>query len=165
MNINKILTGVVLTLVTQRALRTEAAEKLAFKAVDHAKDKIVEYSTKQIQKMLYGGPYEHKHVKVSDAIHTRAFSFDHKNSRWADNPDYNEAFLKAQQNYWNDRLRARGYVFLNEVLDTLGLPLTQEGQTQGWSRGDEIYFGKIVHQDSIDLYFNVQGEILDKLPA
>ena len=44
----------------------------------------------------------------------------------------NFMFLRAEQNFANDKLKARGYVFLNEVLERLGLPTTEAGQIVGW---------------------------------
>jgi len=38
----------------------------------------------------------------------------------------------AQKRWANDRLRAYGYLFLNEVYDALGLERSQVGQFVGW---------------------------------
>lgn len=46
--------------------------------------------------------------------------------------EYNLYFLKHQQDYANDKLRHRGYLFLNEVYDMLGIPRTKTGQVVGW---------------------------------
>lgn len=64
--------------------------------------------------------------------------FDEASPNWEKNPEYNLMFLKAQQNYANDLLRARaghngtGRVFLNEVYDMLGIERTKAGQVVGW---------------------------------
>jgi hypothetical protein len=58
--------------------------------------------------------------------------FDESSSAWSANPEYNLTFLRAQQNSANDRLRARGHLFLNEVYEMLGFAPTQAGQVAGW---------------------------------
>ena len=58
--------------------------------------------------------------------------FDESNSNWSRNPVTNLTFLRAQQNYANDKLRADGYLFLNDVYEMLGFPRTTEGQIVGW---------------------------------
>lgn len=58
--------------------------------------------------------------------------FDTSSKAWLGSPDYNLIFVRAQQNYANDMLRSRGYLFLNEVFDNLGLSRTREGQIIGW---------------------------------
>ena len=89
-------------------------------------------------------------------------------------------FLKAEQNYANDRLRARGYLFLNEVYERLGIKQTKAGQIVGWVYdtkepiGDNyvdfgIYNTNIEktrdfvngYENVILLDFNVDGNILD----
>ena len=63
---------------------------------------------------------------------------------WEANSDYNLMFLRGIQNYANDLLHSRGHVFLNEVLDAIGLKRTQEGQSLGWCLGlgdDFVDFG------------------------
>ena len=59
--------------------------------------------------------------------------FDEFNPNWKNDPEYNLMFLKSQQQYANDLLRARGRLFLNEVYDMLGIERTKAGQVVGWT--------------------------------
>lgn len=105
--------------------------------------------------------------------------FDEGNSNWSRDPEYSRVFLQAQQAYYNNRLQAKGYVFLNEVYEALGLERTRAGQTVGWIVGKDgkdnfIDFGLFANrpvardfingrEGSILLDFNVDGIILDKI--
>lgn len=51
---------------------------------------------------------------------------------WEKDHECNKAFLKCTENYLNDRLYAKGYLFLNEVYSALGVARTQLGQLVGW---------------------------------
>lgn len=101
-------------------------------------------------------------------------------TEWQPETSYNIAKLRAEQNYLNDRLIARGYVFLNEAYRRLGLKETKEGQIVGWiynGEGDNyIDFGLFKGTDVDEVYdvvelsmahngylldFNVDGPILD----
>jgi len=68
--------------------------------------------------------------------------FDEHNDLWSKVPGQNQLTLAHQQNWLNDRLNARGYLFLNDVYESLGFPATTEGQIVGWLRRD--------HEDSKD---------------
>ena len=102
--------------------------------------------------------------------------FDESSMHWNKIPEYNLVFLKAQQNYANDLLKARGHVFLNEVYDMLGIPRSQAGAVVGWVLGegdDFVDFGIFDSTDdkvrdfvngyerNILLDFNVTGVIYD----
>lgn len=105
--------------------------------------------------------------------------FDELSPEWSPIPEYNLMKLKAVQNYSNDRLRARGYVFLNEIYEQLGIPQSPAGQIVGWLYNDEgdnfidfkVY--DVANQDkrafvngkepAILLDFNVDGPIYDKI--
>ena len=106
--------------------------------------------------------------------------FDESNPNWEKDSDYNFYFLKGQQEYMNNLLRSRGYLFLNEVYEALGFPITKAGQVVGWLYrpdnpiGDNyVDFGIFNLQSekacdfvngyerSIILDFNVDGNIYD----
>lgn len=61
-----------------------------------------------------------------------SFLFESTNPNWTPYADRNEYFIRAQINYLNDLLIARGHVFLNEVLDRLGMDHTDTGALVGW---------------------------------
>lgn len=104
-----------------------------------------------------------------------AVYFDSKSRNYETNPDYNRMFLKAQQAFANDKLQARGHLFLNEVLDDLDLPRTPAGQIVGWTKdGPDGYVNfRIVeveretedgrHEPALLLDFNVEGNIWEKM--
>lgn len=106
--------------------------------------------------------------------------FDNRSSSWSPQPEYNLLFLRAQQNYANDRLRARGHVLLNDVYDSLGIERTKAGCVVGWVRNNDgdnfvdfgIFEGQHMdrmydfvrgYEGSILLDFNVDGVIYDKI--
>ena len=108
--------------------------------------------------------------------------FDNGSMGWTKDPEYNLMFLKLQQNQANDRLKAQGYLFLNDVYDMLGIPRTKAGQIVGWIYDEDnpvgdnfvdfgiydIYNEKACdfvngRERSIVLDFNVDGNILDMI--
>lgn len=92
-------------------------------------------------------------------------------------PELNRLFLQSQQEHWNHKLRIRGHVFLNEILNNLGIDHTPQGALAGWvwnGEGDNfIDFGLYTisenirawegETDIIYLDFNVDGSIWDKI--
>lgn len=114
-------------------------------------------------------PYEH-------SIYARFF--DEYSPSWSKEPEYNLIFLKCQQNWANDLLKARGHIFLNEVYDSLGLQRSRAGAVVGWILDDDsdnyVDFGLFDskgeardfvngREGSILLDFNVDGVIFDKI--
>lgn len=107
--------------------------------------------------------------------------FDQASRCWEKDPEYNLMFLKAEQNYANDLLKSRGYLFLNEVYRRLDIPETQTGQVVGWIYDEEhpvgdnyVDFGLFDptserarmfvngYENCILLDFNVDGNIWDR---
>lgn len=105
--------------------------------------------------------------------------FDEYCTGWDKNPEYNLSFLKNQQRFANEKLKAQGYLFLNDVYESLGIPKTQAGQSVGWlydpknpDCNNYVDFGIYDlydekkrlfvngHERSILLDFNVDGNIL-----
>ena len=76
-----------------------------------------------------------------NTISNYARIYDDGNTCWSKSPELNLAFLKTQQNYFNDLLKSRGHVFLNEVYDALGFERTQAGQIVGWVYDEEYPIG------------------------
>lgn len=107
--------------------------------------------------------------------------FDPAAPSWSPDPEYNLLFLRCQQDYMNDLLRARGHVFLNEAYDALGIPRSKAGAVVGWvmTKGggtdNFVDFGVFEgreqvsrdfvngHEGAILLDFNVDGVIYHKL--
>lgn len=78
-----------------------------------------------------------KTIEVSDNRDPNGYSiyarcFDESNPNWRKDDNYNVMFLKHRQNMFNDKLKANGILFLNEVYEELGFPKTKEGQVIGW---------------------------------
>ena len=86
-----------------------------------------------------------KTIQVSDMNPTRyspyAVVFDCGCKGWDDSAEHNKAYLVALQEYFNQKLRIEGYVFLNDVYGELGLPKTKAGQQVGWIYDDKNPIG------------------------
>ena len=106
--------------------------------------------------------------------------FDDGCTGWTKDPELNLMFLKSQERYANERLKARGSLTLNEVYDLLGIPRTKAGMVVGWVYDEKnpigdnyVDFGIYsVHNEAsrnfvngyertILLDFNVDGNILE----
>lgn len=105
--------------------------------------------------------------------------FDEHNVNWESTPEYNFMFLKLRQSTFNQRLQAKGHLFLNEVYDDLGFERTKEGAVVGWIKGngddyvdlgifnremeEKILDFMVGRESAIWLDFNVDGLIFDKI--
>lgn len=104
--------------------------------------------------------------------------FDETCTCWTKNAEDNKFFLLMMQNQANEKLKAEGFLFLNDVLKMIGARQTQAGQIVGWVYdkdnciGDNyVDFGIFnIHSEasrnfvnglerSIWLEFNVDGNI------
>lgn len=127
-------------------------------------------------------------VKTADPneYSTYARFFDESCKGWTKSPETNLIILRQQQNYANEKLKHRGYLFLNEVYDMLGIDRVKAGQIVGWyydetnPSGDNfVDFGVYNQERSEDcnervrafvngkeknilLDFNVDGDILNR---
>lgn len=108
-----------------------------------------------------------------------AVYFDELNVNWDKEPEYNKTWLLGVQAQLNDRLKAYGHVFLNELYTALDIPRTKAGQIVGWTKdgnGDGFIDLGIFnpnnmmarefvngHERSILIDPNVDGVILDAI--
>lgn len=127
---------------------------------------------------------ETKTVKIADPNNYSIYArfYDDGCAGWTKNPEYNLIFLKQQQNWANEKLKANGRLFLNEVYEMLGIPKTVIGQRVGWVYDENNPVGdNFVDFGIYDLYnekardfvngyertilldFNVDGDILYSL--
>lgn len=146
-------TGLALILGAHRILhKRNAALTIAYSKLiaeyNKYRDKVVEaigeekefqlrsgYSKEEIDYIDEDGNEKHvKNAKVlpGDGLSIYARIFDESCPNWSRNPSSNLTFLKAQQNFANDKLRCEGVLFLNDVYKMLGFPRTPEGQIVGW---------------------------------
>ena len=120
-----------------------------------------------------------KTVEVADPNTESIYQkyFTRTNSNWENDFDFVETFLRMQQNYANDLLRANGHLTLNKVYDMLGFQDTKAGMVVGWvydldhPNGDNyVEFNvKKVHlpnergglEEAYAIDFNVDGNIYD----
>ena len=153
-------------------------------------DKELRYNikAKEIEETITDENGEEKVVKSTvheaeiNEISDYARFFDESCSGWTKDPEFNLMFLRRQQDYANEKLRKRKYLFLNEVYAMVGLPATKAGQIVGWVYDEKnpvgdnyvdfnIYNGNSERarmfvngqERSILLDFNVDGNILDLL--
>lgn len=92
----------------------------------------------EITEIVVDGKGKEKEVKktvqtldpLASSPYTRYFTSNNPN--WQAVLDYNEMFLRGQQDYANDKLRAEGFLTLNDVCDMLGLETSKEGMVIGW---------------------------------
>lgn len=106
--------------------------------------------------------------------------FDEGCAGWTKDPEYNRMTVKKIESWANQKLKTQGYLFLNDVYDALGFPLTKAGHVVGWIYDEKnpigdnyVDFGmyNFNHQANINfvngyernivLDFNVDGNIYE----
>ncbi len=105
--------------------------------------------------------------------------FTKSNPYWENNPEYVEMFLRSQQNYANDKLKATGHLTLNDAYDMLGFQDSKAGMVVGWiydldhPNGDnyvEFDVEKVYlpnerggYEEAYAIDFNVDGNIYNEM--
>lgn len=197
-----IVSGVLILSGYNILNKRQAAIAAAYKAMDES---FRDYRNKVVDKYGEDADLSFKHVTERDKIsyvdeetgktkkktvdtfsdtakasmYSRLFTGDMLN--WSNNMDFNIDYLEAHEKHANTILKARGHLFLNEVLDMLDYDRTDVGAIAGWRlHGDgdgyvsfdikEVFqtvtalSGKEVPDRAILLSFNVDpGTIFDKL--
>lgn len=105
------------------------------------------------------------------ALSKYAMKFDDHCYGWTKDKETNLTFLKCQENYFNELLRKRGYLFLRDVFEGLGMGITKESCLVGWifeennNIGDNFVEFDIHEANNSNFFvdFNVDGNIIDRL--
>ena len=142
-------------------------------------DREFRYETEAFISTDTGEEVESRIMSQSNEHSMYARFFDEYSPSWSKEPEYNLLFLRCQQNYANDLLKARGHIFLNEVYDMLGIKRSKAGAVVGWMISDDgdnwVDFGIFDpvnreardfvngREGSILLDFNVDGVIYDRI--
>lgn len=116
-------------------------------------------------------------IDIHEAVSDYAKWFDDSCYGWTKDPEYNLTYLKCQERNANEHLRAKGFIFLNDVYAMLGMSKTKAGQVVGWIYDEEspigdnrVDFGLNSERNAdfingysnkVLLDFNVDGNILD----
>lgn len=100
-----------------------------------------------------------------------------KNTYWNESPEDNLIFLKQVERFCNQKLRIKGVLFLNDVYEALGLPISKAGQVVGWVYNEKepvgdnyvdfgLYKDNLSYSDFVNGYdnailldFNVDGNV------
>lgn len=95
--------------------------------------------------------------------------FDKTCSQWKNDKIQNRMTIRYYERYFDDLLSIRGYVFLRDIYEAFGIPITEESILVGWYYdennpiGDNfIEFNVIEGSDYFDIDFNVDGNISNK---
>lgn len=177
-----IVTGVSIALILQShnlLTKRNAALVAAYKLLDssfkeYRKRVIEEYGDETDQKFRFGqheievsevnskGKEKKVKNKVLDSkdIAPYAFRFAEETSTmFKRNYDMNLNVLRSVERFANDRLRWRGHLFLNEVLDDLGMERTAAGAVVGW------VYGHNEHNENNDqvVIFDIESPVNEEM--
>lgn len=98
--------------------------------------------------------------------------FDDGCKNWTKDQNANVMFLKVIEQHCNELLRARGWIFLRDVYEYIGIPITKASCLVGWIYEEHNKIGdnfvKFIYDENdessgIVIDFNVDGEIINRL--
>lgn len=180
------------SILNKRNAGLVAAYKVLEKGFDEYRERVIaEHGADKDQEYMYGTREREIVIPTKngdkiatvkgpkkESLYAKWFAYE-TSGEWNSTRELNEAFLKLNQVWLNDRLRMKGHLFLNEAYDQLGLTRTTEGAVVGWKYKDggdgyvtfgcfDDYTGEIKDTrkgegGSILLDFNVDGIIYDKI--
>lgn len=183
LSITSILSGY--NILNKRNVALAAAYTALEETFRDYRNRVIDRYGEEVEKQIYNNTHYEKisitgedgkkkkeQVEVAGPGNMYSFRFDHKNINWNTTTDYNMMYLKNQEQYANDMFNARGHIFLNEILDLLGIDRVDYGQLVGWKVGngdnyvdfgtsvvlEPVKEGSEVLQEVFMLNFNVDGE-------
>ena len=163
-------------LLTRRGVALAAAYATVDKSFRDYRRRVVERYGEDVDRSLrYGLPSEDTEGPIAcDGFMCR---FDASSVYWEDDDAENLRFIRERQRVANNMLRSKGYLFLNDVYQMLGVKKTAAGQSVGWlydgafhgnstvvitvlEAGGEIQNGAVRPGHTMLLDFNVEGDIV-----
>lgn len=151
----------------------EEADTNAFLGIEEEEVEEIKMDSKGKEKKVKGVNRNVTHNLMYDRW------FDESNPHYRKEMNYNRDFIVGVQNLMDRQLKHDGFLYLNQVYDALGIPMTKYGQTIGWiynplsdKYNNCVDFGIFEdtdtkrlfvngHERCIRLSFNVDGNILD----
>jgi hypothetical protein len=94
--------------------------------------------------------------------------FDETNEHHSKSTQENALFISAVRTNLQNRLAAKGHLFLNEAYDALGFPRTPEGAVSGWisnenCRRDLFEWNQIKFSHALALKFKTDGLMFHRI--
>jgi len=142
------------------------------KEVGEAREKDLYHASTPIE-LIEETDKGHKKVQASRPTEMGPYAviWDERSSVFQPSHEYNVSLIKITEQHLTDKLRADGYLFLNDVYRQFDLPVTQHGQLVGWiipsDNSDdfvEIKFTEVYNsQRALMLDFNVAGLVYHML--
>ena len=77
--------------------------------------------------------------------------FDEGSKNWEKDGSANYMFIRAQMKHLQNKLIANGHLFLNDVYQALGLPITVAGQSAGWIYDFNDRDNTLIYFDGFDI--------------
>lgn len=101
---------------------------------------------------------------TENALSKYAVVFDKRSYEWTTDLKVCLMFLKHLEAHCNELLQARGWLFLRDVYEKLGLPVTRDSCLVGWiyEEGNESGDNS-EDKKSYVIDFNVDGNIIDRI--
>lgn len=183
-------------ILTKRNAALTAAYATLEKAFKEYRARVAEDLGEEKEREYRNGVKKHKEVvvdadgkktqvekKVATASSVYGRLFHQGNPNWNPNPEYNFVFLKCIERVSNERLKAHGFILLNDIYTELGFERTKEGCVVGWMSDNSGKYGDNdgyidfglwddaghVHsymtgrEGELHLNFNVDGIVYDKI--
>lgn len=90
--------------------------------------------------------------------------FDERSNLWSKVYECNMFVVKSEIATADSAFRAKGYLFVKDVYDLLGLPFTKESITAGWHKPEKLsHFSIIGSEDEnfVMIAFSAEEDIRD----
>lgn len=87
----------------------------------------------------------------------RKIMFDESSFMYSNDKNFDVHFLVAQERYVNDLFKARGYIYLNQIYEMLGIKWNPKHRNKCfiYENGKSIYFDETYTMNGFELKFEL----------